>query len=133
MALLLILFDTTRRKADWLAVQRYFHEIGVRPPRNGAKKVRVRVLPPSAGESTGDPKDASAERADADADVGSSLMKHSCGTVSRPCDAARPKVSDAFTDRHQTIAVSGTSTGALPWVGLWGQFTQRLGRLQVVR
>jgi hypothetical protein len=43
MPVILILFDATRRKAYWLAVQRYFQEEPVRQPRKGGKSVRVRV------------------------------------------------------------------------------------------
>ena len=43
MPVILILFDASRRKAYWLAVQRYFHEDVARHPRKGAKTVRVRV------------------------------------------------------------------------------------------
>ncbi len=38
-----ILFDASRRRAYWLAVQRYFHEDDTRQPKKGAKTVRVRV------------------------------------------------------------------------------------------
>jgi Domain of unknown function (DUF4365) len=40
---ILVLFDATRRRASWLAVQDYFHEDRARRPRNGAKTVRVRM------------------------------------------------------------------------------------------
>jgi hypothetical protein len=43
MPVLLILFEATRRKAYWLAVQRYFEEDVTRQPKKGAKTVRVRV------------------------------------------------------------------------------------------
>jgi Domain of unknown function (DUF4365) len=43
MPVILILFDAARRKAYWLAVQRYFREDQARLPKNGAKTVRVRV------------------------------------------------------------------------------------------
>jgi hypothetical protein len=39
---LLVLFDANRKRAYWLAVQRYFRE-GGRPPKKGAKTVRVRI------------------------------------------------------------------------------------------
>jgi len=39
---LLILFDAGRKRAYWLAVQRYFRDSG-RKPKKGAKTVRVRV------------------------------------------------------------------------------------------
>src|SRR5205807_879728 len=39
----LVLFDASRRRAYWLAVQRYFREGAGRPPKKGAKSVRVRV------------------------------------------------------------------------------------------
>jgi hypothetical protein len=40
---ILVLFDATRRRAYWLPVQQYFCEGLARPPRKGAKTVRVRV------------------------------------------------------------------------------------------
>jgi hypothetical protein len=40
---ILILFDASRRRAYWLAVQRYFWEDATRQPKKGAKTVRVRV------------------------------------------------------------------------------------------
>jgi hypothetical protein len=40
---ILILFDASRRRAYWLDVQRFFHEIPARRPKRGAKSVRVRV------------------------------------------------------------------------------------------
>jgi hypothetical protein len=40
---ILILFDVSRKRAYWLAVQNYFRTDGVRHPRKGAKTVRVRV------------------------------------------------------------------------------------------
>jgi hypothetical protein len=43
MLVILILFDASRRRAYWLAVQQYFNEDDVRQPKKGAKKVRVRV------------------------------------------------------------------------------------------
>jgi hypothetical protein len=43
MPVLLVLFDATRKKAYWLAVQRYFQEDMTRPPLKGAKTVRLRV------------------------------------------------------------------------------------------
>jgi hypothetical protein len=43
MPVILILFDAARRKAYWLAVQRYFQEDVARRPRKGAKTVRVHV------------------------------------------------------------------------------------------
>lgn len=39
----LVLFDASRRKAYWLAIQRYFHEDAARKPKKGAKFVRVHV------------------------------------------------------------------------------------------
>jgi hypothetical protein len=39
----LVLFDASRRKAYWLAVQRYFREDESRQPKKGTKSVRVRV------------------------------------------------------------------------------------------
>jgi hypothetical protein len=41
--IILVLFDAARRRAFWLAVQRYFREHEARLPRKGAKTVRVRV------------------------------------------------------------------------------------------
>ena len=38
---ILILFDASRRRAYWLAVQRYFSQEFARRPRKGAKTVRV--------------------------------------------------------------------------------------------
>jgi Domain of unknown function (DUF4365) len=43
MPVILILFDASRRKAYWLAVQRFFQEDVARQPKKGAKTVRVRV------------------------------------------------------------------------------------------
>jgi hypothetical protein len=43
MPVVLILFDAARRKAYWLAVQRYFRQDRTRLPKKGAKTVRVRV------------------------------------------------------------------------------------------
>ncbi len=40
---ILVLFDASRRRAYWLAVQRYFREDAGRRPKKGAKTVRVRV------------------------------------------------------------------------------------------
>jgi hypothetical protein len=40
---ILILFDASRRRAFWLAVQNYFGEDPARRPKKGAKTVRVRV------------------------------------------------------------------------------------------
>jgi hypothetical protein len=40
---ILILFDSARRKGYWVAVQRYFQEDVARRPKKGAKTVRVRV------------------------------------------------------------------------------------------
>lgn len=40
---ILVLFDASRRKAYWLAIQRYFREDAARQPKKGAKSVRVRV------------------------------------------------------------------------------------------
>lgn len=39
----LLLFDATRRRADWLYVQQYFEEVLSRRPKRGARTVRVRV------------------------------------------------------------------------------------------
>lgn len=43
MPVILILFDASRRRAYWLAVQQYFREDVARRPKKGAKTVRVRV------------------------------------------------------------------------------------------
>jgi hypothetical protein len=43
MPVILILFDASRRRAYWLAVQQYFGEAVTRWPKKGAKTVRVRV------------------------------------------------------------------------------------------
>jgi hypothetical protein len=43
MPVILILFDASRKRAYWLAVQRYFREDEARQPKNGARTVRVRV------------------------------------------------------------------------------------------
>ena len=40
---ILILFDVSRKRAYWLAVQEYFREREFRRPRKNAKTVRVRV------------------------------------------------------------------------------------------
>jgi hypothetical protein len=40
---ILILYDASRRKAYWLAVQRYFREGEQRRPERGAKSVRMRI------------------------------------------------------------------------------------------
>ncbi len=40
---ILVLFDASRRRAYWLAIQRYFREGAGRRPKKGAKTVRVRV------------------------------------------------------------------------------------------
>ncbi|HYT93366.1 MAG TPA: DUF4365 domain-containing protein [Gemmataceae bacterium] len=39
----LVLFDATRRRASWLAVQKYFRKNATRQPKKGAKTVRVQV------------------------------------------------------------------------------------------
>src|SRR5205814_9610024 len=43
MPVILILFDASRRRAYWLAVQRYFREDSDRGRKKGAKTVRVPV------------------------------------------------------------------------------------------
>jgi hypothetical protein len=43
MPVILILFDASRRRAFWLAMQTYFQSHPDRRPRKGAKTVRVRV------------------------------------------------------------------------------------------
>jgi len=45
MPVLLILFDASRRRANWLCVQNYFREDANRQPKKGVKSVRVRVPP----------------------------------------------------------------------------------------
>jgi len=39
----LILFDASRKRAYWLAVQQYFWEDAARQPKKGAKTVRIRI------------------------------------------------------------------------------------------
>src|SRR5262245_22875442 len=39
----LVLFDATRRRASWLAIQKYFLKDATRQPKKGAKSVRVQV------------------------------------------------------------------------------------------
>jgi hypothetical protein len=43
MPVILILFDASRRRACWLAIQGYFSDDVSRQPKEGAKSVRVRV------------------------------------------------------------------------------------------
>jgi hypothetical protein len=43
MPVVLVLFDASRRKAYWLAVQRFFQEDAARQPTKGVKTVRVRL------------------------------------------------------------------------------------------
>jgi Domain of unknown function (DUF4365) len=43
MPVILILFDASRRRAYWLAIQQYFRQDVARRPNKGAKTVRVRV------------------------------------------------------------------------------------------
>lgn len=43
MPVILILFDATRKRAYWLPIQQYFRDDVKRPPKKGAKTVRVRV------------------------------------------------------------------------------------------
>jgi hypothetical protein len=43
MPVILILFDASRRRACWLAVQSYFSDEEARRPKKGTKTVRVRV------------------------------------------------------------------------------------------
>jgi hypothetical protein len=43
LPVVLVLFDASRRRAHWLAIQQYFREDETRQPRRGAKTVRVRV------------------------------------------------------------------------------------------
>jgi hypothetical protein len=40
---ILVLYDATRRRAYWLAIQRYFQADVARQPKKGAKTVRIRV------------------------------------------------------------------------------------------
>ena len=39
----LILFDASRKRAYWLAVQQYFRKDAARQPKKGAKTVRIRI------------------------------------------------------------------------------------------
>lgn len=43
MAVFLVLYEATRRRAYWLYVQGYFGDAPSRKPKKGAKTVRVRV------------------------------------------------------------------------------------------
>ena len=43
LPVILILFDASRRRAYWISFQSHFREEAARPPRKGAKTVRVRV------------------------------------------------------------------------------------------
>jgi hypothetical protein len=43
MPVVLVLFDATRRRACWLAIQSYFRADATRQPKKGRKAVRVRV------------------------------------------------------------------------------------------
>lgn len=43
MPVILALFDASRRRAYWLAVQQYFQEDVARRPKRGTKTVRIRV------------------------------------------------------------------------------------------
>lgn len=43
MPVILVLYDASRRRAYWLAMQDYFNENETRKPQKGAKTVRVRV------------------------------------------------------------------------------------------
>jgi hypothetical protein len=43
LPVVLVLFDATRKRAYWLAVQQYFKEHLARQPKKGAKSVRIRV------------------------------------------------------------------------------------------
>src|SRR4051812_37972807 len=40
---ILVLFDASRRRANWVSIQEYFRDHPTRRPRKGAKWVRVRV------------------------------------------------------------------------------------------
>jgi hypothetical protein len=43
MPVILILFDASRKRANWLYIQRYFARDVSRGPREGARTIRVRV------------------------------------------------------------------------------------------
>ena len=43
MPVILVLFDTARRRGYWLDIQRYFQKEAARDPKAGAKTVRVRI------------------------------------------------------------------------------------------
>jgi len=43
MPVIFILFDASRRRAYWLAIQEYFRTDAARRPKKGARSVRVRV------------------------------------------------------------------------------------------
>jgi hypothetical protein len=43
LPVILILFDASRRRAYWLAIQQYFQGDPARRPKKGAKSVRIRV------------------------------------------------------------------------------------------
>jgi len=43
MPVIFILYDASRRRAYWLAIQQYFRGDVVRRPRKGARNVRIRV------------------------------------------------------------------------------------------
>jgi hypothetical protein len=43
LPVILILYDATRRRAWWLAIQRYFQDQVARGPKQGARTVRIRV------------------------------------------------------------------------------------------
>jgi hypothetical protein len=43
MPVILILFDASRKRANWLVVQNYFLNTGTRQPKKGSKTIRVRV------------------------------------------------------------------------------------------
>jgi hypothetical protein len=43
MPVIFILYDASRRRAYWLAIQEYFREDVARRPRKGARSVRIRV------------------------------------------------------------------------------------------
>jgi hypothetical protein len=43
MPVILVLFDATRKRAFWLAMQRYFQNNAARKPKKGARSVRIRV------------------------------------------------------------------------------------------
>ncbi len=43
MPVIFILYDSSRRRAYWLAIQQYFRGNAIRGPKKGARKVRIRI------------------------------------------------------------------------------------------